>query len=66
MAVDSSKGVTYDTYDANSDTAEKWCEDNLPDELWTKHTGHPEALTDGCVGGVYPAADHPELLPFDD
>ncbi|MFJ3339035.1 hypothetical protein [Streptomyces sp. NPDC086766] len=67
LNVDPSEGVTSDTYMANSDEAEKWCKGNLPDELWVEHEGHEEALTDGCVGGVYPLADHPgELLPFDD
>ncbi|MGY4961471.1 hypothetical protein [Streptomyces sp. 900105245] len=67
LDVDPSKGISSDTYVTNSDKATNWCEDNLPEKLWVEHEGHEGALTDGCVGGVYPAADHPgELLPFDD
>jgi hypothetical protein len=67
VAVDPSDGISTDTFTVNSDAAEDWCADHLSDPLLTKHDGHSEALTEGCVAGVYPAADHPEaVLPFVD
>ncbi|MFI5681833.1 hypothetical protein [Streptomyces cellulosae] len=50
-----------DAISADMDNAEWWCTRNLPGELETAHQDQEEALVAGCVGGVLPLADHPEL-----
>ncbi|MGX1514043.1 hypothetical protein [Streptomyces collinus] len=54
-------GDLSDAVSADMDNADWWCERNLPSELEAKHQDQEEALVAGCVGGVLPIADHPEL-----
>lgn len=55
------QGSVQDAVEADSENARWWCQRNLPAELESEHEDHGDALTAGCVGGVLPLMDTPEL-----
>jgi hypothetical protein len=56
-----SDGTLEDAIDADWDSAEWWCERNLPNELENEHQAEHDALIAGCVGGALPIMDRPEI-----
>lgn len=55
------KGTLGDALNADRENAEWWCRRNLPSELETEHEAEEDTLLAGCVGGVLPMHDHPEV-----
>lgn len=55
------KGTFADAIDADRANAEWWCRRNLPSELEIEHAAEEDTLLAGCVGGVLPMLDHPEV-----
>ncbi|WNO69454.1 hypothetical protein RPQ02_39650 [Streptomyces sp. AM2-3-1] len=56
-----SDGTLKDAIEADRDNAEWWCRRNLPAPMKADHEAHRDALLAGCVGGVLPMMDAPEL-----
>lgn len=50
-----------DAMDADGDNARLWCRRNLPSDLEAVHAEYEDELLFGCVGGVFPLLDKPEI-----
>lgn len=63
-------GDIKDAVNADYGNARWWCQRNLPIDLESEHEEQAGSLLAGCVGGVFPMMDYPDLyaetIPTDD